>query len=321
MTQEQLVDTIKTVFFPYAKAELKRVQQDSDLRFAHYTSAEVALSIIRNGEMWLRNSTTMNDVSEVRHGLHCLADAYEEPAVDQLKWVLEQVHKDLQKDIEKLFNGHTPSFLSNTYLTCVSEHSLYKHPHGRLSMWRAYAPVNGVALILKTQVFGTSSDVLRAYSSPVRYGSTAEVSADLALVGKAMVDNLDFVKSLGRDVVYATIFHMLYWYVLCTKHPAFEEEKEWRVTHSPALHASDVIKSEIFSVRGVPQLVYKLPLRNFPDEGLTGLAIPEMLDHIIVGPSAYGQSIRDALVTALRGIGIENAHERVKYSDIPLRTG
>lgn len=42
-------------------------------RFVHYTSANGAASIIREQEVWLRNSSVMNDYSEVAHGEHCLS--------------------------------------------------------------------------------------------------------------------------------------------------------------------------------------------------------------------------------------------------------
>ncbi|WP_396642869.1 hypothetical protein [Methylomonas sp. 2B] len=51
------------------------------LRFAHYTSADAAMNIIKNREIWLRNVQCMNDYMEVRHGIECLAKAYNHEAI------------------------------------------------------------------------------------------------------------------------------------------------------------------------------------------------------------------------------------------------
>lgn len=318
---EQKVDKIREIFFPSSRQQLMRVRADRDLRFAHYTSADVALSIIKKKEMWLRNSKTMNDLSEVRHGLVSLAEAYGRESTNQLKEVLNELQPNLQTEIENLFNGHQPNFIENTYLTCVSEHSLSRHSNGRLSMWRAYAPVNGVALVLNTEVFGTSNDILKSYSTPVHYGNADSLATELNLIGKAMAKEIDLLKSFATPHLQSILFNMLHFFVLCTKHPAFAEEVEWRVTHSPRLYSSPHVPPEIESVRGVPQIVHKLPIKNFPDEGLTGLALNELLDHIIVGPSPYGTSIRDALCLALEVAGVDEPAQRVRVADIPLRIG
>jgi hypothetical protein len=49
-------------------------------RFVHYTGAAAAMGMIRNREIWLRNTQCMNDFSEVRHGLELVRDAYRGPA-------------------------------------------------------------------------------------------------------------------------------------------------------------------------------------------------------------------------------------------------
>ncbi|WP_176401110.1 hypothetical protein [Sphingobium sp. Z007] len=54
-------------------------------RFVHYTSAEVAVSILRNNNAWMRNLVTMNDFSEVEHGKSCLFPAYKSDAGIKLK--------------------------------------------------------------------------------------------------------------------------------------------------------------------------------------------------------------------------------------------
>ena len=42
-------------------------------------------------------------------------------------------------------------------------------------------------------------------------------------------------QSLGRETVSASAFNMLRFAVLCTKHPGFLEEREWRIIASPRM--------------------------------------------------------------------------------------
>jgi hypothetical protein len=108
--------------------------------------------------------------------------------------------------------------------------------------------------------------------------------------------------------------------MLCTKHPGFHEEREWRVFHSPAMEPSDKLIKEVRTIAGIPQTIYKVPLRNFPEEGFTGLAIPEFLDRIIIGPTQYPAALFDAFRAILSEAGIQDPDNRIYLSDIPVRT-
>ena len=70
LTQAEITK-LAEIFYPYARGQLTDVLQKKS-RFVHYTSATVAVSVINNGQMWMRNATTMNDFSEVDYGLGLL---------------------------------------------------------------------------------------------------------------------------------------------------------------------------------------------------------------------------------------------------------
>jgi hypothetical protein len=55
---------IRQVFFPYTTEKTKAVRESGG-RFAYYTTADVATSILRNQQVWMRNTMTMNDFMEV----------------------------------------------------------------------------------------------------------------------------------------------------------------------------------------------------------------------------------------------------------------
>ena len=96
---------------------------------------------------------------------------------------------------------------------------------------------------------------------------------------------------------------------ICTKHPGFSEEQEWRAIYLPKLGEPSHLKMEIRSISGVPQLIYKIPLRN----------IPGLFNRLIIGPTQYPGALRDAFVELLTKAGVEKAAEKVFVSHIPLR--
>lgn len=67
----------------------------------------------------------------------------------------------------------------------------------------------------------------------------------------------------------------------------FHEEREWRAIHSTSRHWGEHIKSSIEVVGGLPERVYKIPLRSDTEAGLTGLDPTEIIDRIILGPIQY----------------------------------
>jgi len=94
---------------------------------------------------------------------------------------------------------------------------------------------------------------------------------------------------------------------------------EWRVVYSPSLEESEYLKKEIIVFRGVPQPIYKIPLKDLPEEGLIGIEIPSLLDRIIIGPTEYSQVMYEAFCDLLLEAGVENPSDKVSISNIPLR--
>ena len=72
-------------------------------------------------------------------------------------------------------------------------------------------------------------------------------------------------------------------------------------------------------IGGTPQLIYKIPLQNVPEEGFHGVEIPELIDRIIIGPTQYDSATREAFVDRLGEAGVSDPEDRVIVSKIPLR--
>lgn len=313
-------DQLKTyqLFFPWANIQTNELKNRGG-RFVHYTSAETALSIIQNKSFWMRNARTMNDFSEVEYGKSCLMEAYAGKAGERLKALFERTHPGFYKDLETRFNAWLPDMQSHTYVACVSEHLDREDKIGRLSMWRAYGGANGVALVFNNRPFLTPSNALNAFSSPVAYFSKGKFTEEFFKLAIGIEAEEAFIRTLDYEVLMASVFIAFRFAVLCTKHPGFKEEREWRVIYSPNFMKSDHITQHVTVVRGVPQHVCQIPLKNIPDKGFEGAEIPELIDKLIIGPSDYPIAMFNAFYEALAASGIERPEERIVLSDIPIR--
>ena len=307
------------IFFPYAFERQKAVKSQGT-RFVHYTRADAAMSIIKTKAIWMRKTSCMNDFMEVHHGLECLTDTYNGEVGALLKANLNIIFSGITNKIEQLFNGWIHHLASDTYVTCFSKHLAEEDSFGRLSMWRAYGETTGVALVVNNTPFLRPSDALKAYSSPVAYLDKKAFQEELAKIADGIKGASDIVRAQGRDAVVSYIFNAFKFAALCTKHPGFREEMEWRVIYTPAMDNSMHLTKDIQVIGGTPQPIYKIPLKDIPEEDLEGIAIPELLDRIIIGPTNYAPAMREAFEALLADAGVTDPASRIYVSDLPLRT-
>lgn len=266
----------------------------------------------------MRNSSCMNDFMEVEHGLSLLIDSYKS-ARERLSSVFDAIFPGFLKELENSFNDWIPHFRRDTYITCFSEHDDEEDYTGRLSMWRAYGGKAGIAIVMKGDPFLRVSHALKAYTNPVSYLDKEQFYANLQLLIQFAEENAPLLKQVGQAAVHSHMFHFFRTSVLCTKHPGFKEEREWRVIYSPKFEQSSRITTAPHTVNGIPQKICRIPLKNVPEEGLYGIEVHELVDRLIIGPTEYPEAMREAFVAALSEAGIEDAADRVIISDIPLR--
>lgn len=327
MSTEQLLKIQSIIAPQVAKKRIDLLTQGR--RVAHYTTAENALRILRSGEVWLRNVRAMNDYKEVEHGFGMMLrffspETAENPDLGQkqLFSALNSIHAGTVTKAIENFNGWSQHIQTQTFCTCVSEHSGSEDEIGRLSMWRGYGYAQpAVALVLNPDVFYTTGDGLGAYSSPVIYQTPEQFYDVMRGTSAAVLDNADVMEALGPDELSGWLFQMLLLYAVCQKHRGFAEEQEWRIMHIPKLHQPGQLTKATETIRGRPQLVYKLKLQSDPANGIVGASIPELLHHVIIGPTDEPWQIWEAFVALLEELGIPDAHKKVVVSDIPFRTG
>ena len=214
--------------------------KSNDLKLAHYTSARVALSLIENKTIWLNNIQYMNDYSEIKIGNTLLADYYNNETGNEIKEVIEYINHGTQRNLEFNYNN-TLSRLMNTYAFCLTEHSKEENDYGRLSMWRAYAPNNGVAIILNTDIFTEEAFNTKVSTIPMFYLKREEfidAVSDFANRLNKYKDDLKYLPNFSDFVLRKFIIT-----ALSMKHKGFQEEREWRVMYNDIF--SNIDKNDI----------------------------------------------------------------------------
>lgn len=292
---------------------------EAGCRFAYYTTAETATKILQSKQIWLRNTAVMNDYSEVQYGFRCLKEAYDTEPGESFRTALDTCFQGLAHEVTHLFESWLPIIFENTYVTCVSRHLPTENQHGRLSMWRAYGCGTGIALIINGAVMFGNTQILQVFSSPVLYRSPETVVEQLNQISNNISNDVEFLRDVGRENVKSAVFNMFLFGILCTKHQGFREEQEWRAIASPQIYKTPHCTSSIEIIHGTPQRVLKLDLKNHAEQGLVGLAIPELIDRIIVGPCQFPAIIRSAFIELLQEAGVPDADKKIVVSDTPLR--
>jgi Protein of unknown function (DUF2971) len=311
-------DIYSDIFFSHAVKERQRVI-DGGGRFAYYTTSATAHLILTNKELWMRNTAVMNDFTEVAHGLNCLINSYKSSAGDELKAAMDDCFPGVSSEWESLFNSWIPTIKQHTYILSVSEHPRTEEQYGRLSMWRAYGGNAGVALIFNGGPMFRPSNALKAYSSPVAYFGPDGVAEQMRKIASGLRTHSSYVQQQGKERFKYGLLEAFRFGAICTKHPAFREEREWRVVSTQILHESDRLKPTPVVIGGVTQLLLKLKLEDVADEGLTGLTIPDFLDRVLIGPCEHPDVIAASLINLLESAGVENASTKVHITGVPLR--
>ena len=309
----------RAIFFPYTTEAHARVQGNG-FRFAYYTTADTAIRILKSKSIWLRNAALMNDFSEVQHGFECLREALPLKGGQSLSKALGTAGFDVLDREWKSFKARADDrggLLESTYLACISEHRP-NDQEGRLSMWRAYGGNTGVAFVFNGRPMFSESDALGIYSSPVFYGRVPELDQELQRIAERIAANQELVAALGEQMLLDTLFQMFWFGSVCTKHPAFEEEREWRVIGSPNFFDMK-IPSSIETIGGTPQRVYRLEFKDMAEQGIEGLHFDALVEQVLIGPCDHPGVIAEALEDEMKAAGITNPGARIQFTYIPLR--
>jgi hypothetical protein len=320
MSDAQLEELLNTRLYPHVYQGLERLRKG--VRLVHYTTAENGLNIIKGKSLWMRNCTVMNDFSEVQHGTSCLAAALDSSVGKDFRdWVaaLFPHVEDFGAEAFRTFAKQHDQIKFQTYILSLSEHRKQEDKYGRLSMWRAYGAPRSVALVLNPKVVMEQSGYFQAQASPVLYKDTETFTQWFGQWVSGLKDITEHLKRADPEVVTNQLFEIFRVFVLTVKHPAFREEREWRVVHTWGIDAPPPMDRIHVVSSGLPQAVLRIRLENVPEHGVTGLAIPELIHKVILGPMDHPGPASEAYVHALTEAGVADPISMVQATHIPLR--
>jgi hypothetical protein len=319
-------EKLESIFLPHVwrgRGKFNTPVKQEFARFVHYTSAEAAVKIIEQKQVWMRSTACMTDYMEVQTGFNMMLSFFSNPTnkANFFKTIDKVAEGAAQEAIQKFDNlWQTGIIRFQTYIFCVSEHDSREDHHGRLSMWRAAGNRPRVAIVFKVPRESGAVAVLRINFAPVAYLSTDQSNKLIPEVIENLSKNEDFLKTLTREEIVNWIFHMLLLGATCLKHEGFHEEREWRAISCPMLFPSPLIRQSTETVNGVPQCVCKIPLNKDADTKLDDIDLSKIFDRLIIGPSQFPISMRDAFCIALSNAGVTEAGQKIFMSQIPIRT-
>ena len=323
MTIQDDAKNLAKIFLPYFSKERDLLEQH-DIHLAHYTNCEVADKIIRNQEIWLRDSTRMNDSREVSHGIE-LIDGYfgDNAKAEKFKMVVDATSPGATDKALGMFQEWKEKRRS-VYLISLSRHappdSKYREheaKHGRLSMWRGYGGPQGVAIIFKIPFGQASNRNLMLFLSPAGYFDSIDEQLETIITN--VIAERKFLSSIPSEMLVNVIFLMMVMAAISLKHPGFAEEDEWRLLYLPETWKSDLIVMKQENIRGKNEIVCKLPFAAFEQVGIRGMDTNTCIENVIVGPGKFAKEIKSYIADALRSRDIKDADKRVILSGTPFR--
>lgn len=266
----------------------------------------------------MRNTTCMNDFSEVRYGIELFSHFCQSDKYIMLKNAFGKQAKAFESAMSLAIQNFE-AWAHKTYICCFSEHENEEDENGRLSMWRGYGNGGGVAIVLQSDSFISGNEFFDIYTSPVEYLSEEEFDTKMDELITRVTEGKEFLESMPDTEIVEWVTHMINYAVVSIKHPGFKEEKEWRVV-ADFNQCSNELRVESIVLNEIPQLILKLPLTDEMENNEKGFSINSNLDHLLIGPTPYPVVIRDALRFELKKCGVNDAEKRISVSRIPYRS-
>lgn len=263
----------------------------------------------------------MNDISEVRHGVDAIYNAFNGEAGAERLRLIRAAAPYFANILESFYrSGEADKAIGESYVMSLTSHLPRESHLGRLSMWRAYGGASGVALIFNSKAFLSSSQNPGIFSGVVNYLSPPQLVAELdGIIDRLRQykEELDLIDPHLQDNYFKMIIAAASIFV---KHEGFKEEREYRVFSSPLVRGGGLVSYDTAIIRGIPQRVIKIPLAKVIEGSNQSSILNDLLEGVIIGPTVSPQQIKEALSDELHKSGVEDAVEKVTVSSIPYRS-
>lgn len=254
---------------------------DDELLY-HYTTVESLLGIIKSREMWATHIRYLNDTSEqqllweqVRAGIESRLQNADDIAM------LERL-----TELQKLAAAPPDD---NTYVISFS-----KDGGDRLSQWRGYGGVAGVAIGFNIPKLRDKCPVTHTHGATLRPVVYIDPSGDG--VTHAMVDHMI------RGINEQSFSQVVSFAAAGLKHVAFEDEEEWRIlvyNFGQGLETRFRYRKSMM----VPYVPFDLGNEAWP-----------LVSRVVVGPSPHEQETIAAIKKML-GDSVQVVGSKIPYRD------
>jgi hypothetical protein len=289
---------------------------------AHYTSIPVLEAILRNKEVWLSNPLYMNDHEEVRFGISEGVSAFVSSAKIEAACSTKPRHEILRERFQSWYQKFDREHVIDTFVFCLSEHERNDND-GVLSMWRGYGGNgNGAAI-----VFDAGNLVARE-ETPIIIDKVVYASTEMRRrwISRKIDHFAQLLQtaSIPDDKLHIpafAFFERIKLFALFTKHPGFQEEREWRVAYLPDRDGAHALTSMIDYWIGPRGIEPKLKFRIAPIPGLTqdDLSLSKLVERIILGPTVSNPLARISVAKMVERVSPE-LKDRIVGSMIPFRS-
>ena len=300
----------------------ERLEKNPPL-LAHYTSLEAFEKIMRTSELWFSNPLFMNDLEEMRFGLHEGARVFNHTdLVAQAAGTKEREEK-IREAFNRAYQHIDSEGALDVYVFCLSEHPR-DNTDGLLSMWRGYGGSGHSAALIFDAAKISFVDSAPIYLLQVEYETYENrmqlLNQLLAFWGRIVRDT-----NIPDDLLWVAgvaAFSVIKMYSLTTKHSGFSEVKEWRAVYLQEADPKGLLKPMLGYAIGElgiePKLKFKFEKNSAGRFPLSSMS--NVLDKIILGPSISNVLARLSVQRMLQNINKGDLASKVVASTIPLRT-
>jgi len=302
----EIIKDFRTIWLDYHELQ-------DDKKLYHYTTDEGLKGIFDNRTLWLGHYSTFNDPLELQYGKNLVQEILEAKIEEFGQAPLGQFYESISQTISGF--GKT---LQHAYITCFCESG------NLLSQWRAYSDNGGGYCVgfdfsSGVQIKPKSIDIDEGNSPILRkviYKRERQIRFVEAVLNEAenslekILGNVDrnnaglLAAKIGGDIV-----NLLVDIILSYKHPAFEEEQEWRMIRTKLdSHEPDKLNFRSSDGGLVPYLK-----NNIYSEQEENFVFP--VSSIQLGPSLEAERNEIAIQLFLNHVRTTNDSEEIKIPE------
>jgi hypothetical protein len=276
-------------------AKFYKIWTDPTIRMMHYTGEEKLINIAEGRSIWLKNARKMNDPYEMKFGMEGLQEFLASDLAELLWGLLDDYCQNVSDEIKHYIGGHYESLVDDTYIFCLTEVNPLA-PDGKYNLYENYGEV---AVVIDPKPMGMISNLLGANSYPVIYRHKSQVLPMINGIIQRIVDQPEMLEGLSREEIIGYMWSVIEQVVYGTKVSTAVDDEEWRIVFTPKVRKTSVMEYLSTDETKTDFDVYALPLRDYPDQGVTGLDIDKLVKRIIIQKGDGSPKIRANITDAM----------------------